>query len=356
MKFVDEARIQVVAGDGGNGCVSFRREKYVPFGGPDGGDGGDGGHVWAVADDELNTLADFRFTRRFAAKRGENGSGANRTGARGDDCVIPMPVGTVLRDAETDEVIGDLSRPGQRLMLAHGGWHGIGNARYKSSTNRAPRQSTPGKPGEARMLALELKLVADVGLAGLPNAGKSSLIRAVSAATPKVADYPFTTLHPSLGVVRLGPSESFVMVDVPGLIAGAAEGVGLGIQFLRHLQRTRLLLHLVDPVPVTGEAPADAVRVVGDELQRYGPAVSGIDRWLVMTKADTLLPEDADAIRDALVADLQWSGPVFVISSQSGQGLDALMREIHRHLQEVDAAAQPDADDDGDMIDDETQP
>ena len=218
MKFVDEAIITVEAGDGGNGCVSFRREKYVPFGGPDGGDGGDGGHVWAVADEEINTLADFRFTRRFAAKRGENGRGANCTGARGDDCEIAMPLGTVIEDLETGEVIGDLSTPGQRIMVAHGGWHGIGNARYKSSTNRAPRQFTPGKPGDQRKLKLELKLIADVGLAGLPNAGKSSLISAVSAARPKVADYPFTTLHPNLGVVRVGPAESFVIVDVPGLI------------------------------------------------------------------------------------------------------------------------------------------
>lgn len=344
MKFVDEARIHVAAGDGGNGCVSFRREKFVPFGGPDGGDGGDGGHVWAVADEELNTLADFRFTRRFTAKRGENGAGANRTGARGDDCEIAMPLGTVIRDEETGELIGDLSTPGQRLMLAHGGWHGIGNARYKSSTNRAPRQSTPGKPGDARMLTLELKLIADVGLAGLPNAGKSSLIRAVSAATPKVADYPFTTLHPNLGVVRLGPTESFVMVDVPGLIAGAAEGVGLGTQFLRHLQRTRLLLHLVDPVPMTGETPAQAVRVVADELQRYGPAVADIPRWLVVTKADTMSEADAQSAVEGLVEELDWTGPRFLISSQSGAGVDGLMREIHRHLQEQAERASDQAD------------
>ncbi|MEN8821709.1 MAG: Obg family GTPase CgtA [Abyssibacter sp.] len=335
MKFVDEAVITVEAGDGGNGCVSFRREKYVPFGGPDGGDGGDGGHVWAVADEEINTLADFRFTRRFAAKRGENGRGANCTGARGDDCEIPMPLGTVIQDLETGETIGDLSTPGQRIMVAHGGWHGIGNARYKSSTNRAPRQFTPGKPGDQRKLKLELKLIADVGLAGLPNAGKSSLISAVSAARPKVADYPFTTLHPNLGVVRVGPAESFVMVDVPGLIEGAAEGVGLGHRFLRHLQRTRLILHLVEPAAATGESPLEGVQTITDELEQYGEEVAGITRWLVLTKADVLGEQGAeDALRE-LVGDLGWEGPAYAISSHSGHGLKPLLHDIYEHLHQA---------------------
>lgn len=335
MKFVDEAIITVEAGDGGNGCVSFRREKYVPFGGPDGGDGGDGGHVWAVADEEINTLADFRFTRRFAAKRGENGRGANCTGARGDDCEIAMPLGTVIEDLETGEVIGDLSTPGQRIMVAHGGWHGIGNARYKSSTNRAPRQFTPGKPGDQRKLKLELKLIADVGLAGLPNAGKSSLISAVSAARPKVADYPFTTLHPNLGVVRVGPAESFVMVDVPGLIEGAAEGVGLGHRFLRHLQRTRLILHLVEPEAATGESPLEGVQTITEELEQYGEEVAGITRWLVLSKADVLGEQGAEEALKALVSDLDWQGPAYVISSHSGQGLKPLLHDIYDHLNQA---------------------
>ncbi|WP_348673028.1 Obg family GTPase CgtA [uncultured Abyssibacter sp.] len=336
MKFVDEATITVEAGDGGNGCVSFRREKYVPFGGPDGGDGGDGGHVYAVADEEINTLADFRFTRRFAAKRGENGRGANCTGARGDDCEIPMPLGTAIQDMDTGETIGELMTPGQRVMVAHGGWHGIGNARYKSSTNRAPRQFTPGKPGDRRKLRLELKLLADVGLAGMPNAGKSSLISAVSAARPKVADYPFTTLHPNLGVVSVGPAESFVMVDVPGLIEGAADGVGLGHQFLRHLQRTRLILHLVEPETASGETAAERVRKIDAELKQYGDEVESIPRWLVLTKIDVLGSELAAEELSTLVADLQWTGPVYAISSHSGEGTEALMRDIYSHLKAAD--------------------
>lgn len=336
MKFVDEATITVEAGDGGNGCVSFRREKYVPFGGPDGGDGGDGGHVYAVADEEINTLADFRFTRRFAAKRGENGRGANCTGARGDDCEIPMPLGTAIQDMDTGETIGELMTPGQRVMVAHGGWHGIGNARYKSSTNRAPRQFTPGKPGDRRKLRLELKLLADVGLAGMPNAGKSSLISAVSAARPKVADYPFTTLHPNLGVVSVGPAESFVMVDVPGLIEGAADGVGLGHQFLRHLQRTRLILHLVEPETASGETAAERVRKIDAELKQYGDEVESIPRWLVLTKIDVLGSELAAEELSTLIADLQWTGPVYAISSHSGEGTEALMRDIYSHLKAAD--------------------
>jgi len=336
VKFVDEATITVEAGDGGNGCVSFRREKYVPFGGPDGGDGGDGGHVYAVADEEINTLADFRFTRRFAAKRGENGRGANCTGARGDDCEIPMPLGTAIQDMDTGETIGELMTPGQRVMVAHGGWHGIGNARYKSSTNRAPRQFTPGKPGDRRKLRLELKLLADVGLAGMPNAGKSSLISAVSAARPKVADYPFTTLHPNLGVVSVGPAESFVMVDVPGLIEGAADGVGLGHQFLRHLQRTRLILHLVEPETASGETAAERVRKIDAELKQYGDEVESIPRWLVLTKIDVLGSELAAEELSTLIADLQWTGPVYAISSHSGEGTEALMRDIYSHLKAAD--------------------
>ena len=337
MKFVDEAAITVEAGDGGNGCVGFRREKYVPFGGPDGGDGGDGGHVYAAGNEEINTLADFRFTRRFAAKRGENGRGANCTGARGDDCVIQMPLGTVIQDMETGETIGELTNHGQKVMVAHGGWHGIGNARYKSSTNRAPRQFTPGKPGDRRKLRLELKLLADVGLAGMPNAGKSSLISAVSAAKPKVADYPFTTLHPNLGVVRVGPAESFVMVDVPGLIEGAADGVGLGHQFLRHLQRTRLILHLVEPENAIGESAAERVRKIDAELEQYGEAVAAIPRWLVLTKTDILGEELAAEELSELVESLTWTGPVYAVSSHSGDGTKTLMRDIYEHLKTMDA-------------------
>jgi GTP-binding protein len=334
MKFVDEVSIHVKAGDGGNGMMSFRREKFIEKGGPNGGDGGDGGSIYMEADANLNTLVDYRYTRRFNAKNGEKGGSTDCTGAKGDDLVLPVPVGTTIIDAATQEVIGDLTRPGQRLMVAHGGWHGLGNARFKSSTNRAPRQTTPGKPGEARDLKLELKVLADVGLLGLPNAGKSTFIRAVSAAKPKVADYPFTTLVPNLGVVSVGRYKSFVVADIPGLIEGAAEGAGLGIRFLKHLARTRLLLHLVDLAPLDESDPAAAAETIIHELSKFSPALADRDRWLVLNKADQLPEADRDArVRD-VVARLDWTGPVFVISALEREGTEALTQEIMRYLDE----------------------
>ena len=335
MKFVDEVMIRVEAGDGGDGCVSFRREKYIPFGGPDGGDGGDGGGIDLLADAELNTLADYRFTRRFQAERGRNGMGGNRTGRSGADLTIVVPIGTVAYDADTGELIGDLVESGQRLRVARGGFHGLGNTRYKSSTNRAPRQFKPGTPGEARNLRLELKVIADVGLLGMPNAGKSTLIRTVSAARPKVADYPFTTLHPNLGVVRVGPLKSFVVADIPGLIAGAAEGAGLGIQFLRHLSRTQLLLHLVDISPCSDSGdPVRDVGVILGELAKYSAELAGRERWLVLNKRD-LVPVDQRARRLAeIVAALDWSGPTFEISAAKGEGTEALMQAVMERLEE----------------------
>jgi GTP-binding protein len=334
MKFVDEVSIHVKAGDGGNGMMSFRREKFIEKGGPNGGDGGDGGSIYMEADANLNTLVDYRYTRRFNAKNGEKGGSTDCTGAKGDDLVLPVPVGTTIIDAATQEVIGDLTRPGQRLMVAHGGWHGLGNARFKSSTNRAPRQTTPGKPGEARDLKLELKVLADVGLLGLPNAGKSTFIRAVSAAKPKVADYPFTTLVPNLGVVSVGRYKSFVVADIPGLIEGAAEGAGLGIRFLKHLARTRLLLHLVDLAPLDESDPAAAAETIIHELSKFSPALADRDRWLVLNKADQLPEADRDArVRD-VVARLDWTGPVFVISALEREGTEALTQEIMCYLDE----------------------
>jgi GTP-binding protein len=335
MKFVDEVIIRVEAGDGGDGCVSFRREKYIPFGGPDGGDGGDGGSIYLVADAELNTLADYRFTRRFQAERGQKGMGANCTGRSGADLNIIVPIGAMAWDADTGELIGDLVKPGQRLLVAQGGFHGLGNTRYKSSTNRAPRQCKPGTPGEARNLRLELKVIADVGLLGMPNAGKSTLIRAVSAARPKIADYPFTTLHPNLGVVRVGPLKSFVMADIPGLIEGAADGAGLGIQFLRHLSRTRLLLHLVDISPYSDSGdPVRDVAVIFGELTRYSVELASRERWLVLNKLD-LWPEEQRAARMAeIVAALDWTGPVFGIAAIDGEGTEALMQAVMARLEE----------------------
>ena len=326
MKFIDEASIEVRAGDGGDGCVSFRREKYIPHGGPDGGDGGDGGSVILEADSGVNTLVDFRHNRKFIAARGENGRGRNCTGRSGDDLVVKVPVGTVVHEADTGELIGDLVRDGQRLVVARGGFHGLGNTRFKSSTNRTPRQSKPGTPGEVRRLRLELKLLADVGLLGLPNAGKSTLIRAVSAARPKVADYPFTTLHPNLGVVRASAHRSFVMADVPGLITGAADGAGLGVQFLKHLSRTRLLLHLVDLGP-PGDPVADVAAIV-TELERFSHDLAVRERWLVLNKID-LLPEAERARRcREVVAALRWQGPVFGISALSGDGTGTLVQAV----------------------------
>ncbi len=333
MKFVDEARIRVKAGDGGNGCVSFRREKYVPRGGPDGGDGGDGGSVYLVARENINTLADFRVERTFRAERGEDGAGGNRTGRSGKDLEVAVPVGTLVRDNDTGEVIGDLVTPGQSLLVAHGGFHGLGNTRYKSSTNRAPRQSKPGTPGERRTLALELSLVADVGLLGLPNAGKSTLIRALSNARPRVADYPFTTLNPSLGVVEVGPMRSFVMADIPGLIEGAAEGAGLGIRFLTHLRRTGLLLHVVDVLPSEGD-PAERIETLARELEKFDQALGQRERWLVMNKVDLLAAEDRDTWCEDIIERAGWSGPVHQVSAATGEGTRELAAAVMRRLEE----------------------
>jgi len=332
MKFVDEALIRVEAGNGGAGCVSFRREKFIPRGGPDGGDGGDGGSVYLVADESLNTLVDFRTARIHRAASGRPGSGRNRTGHGGADLRIRVPVGTQVNDVDTEELIGDLVRDGQELLVAQGGFHGLGNTRFKSSTNRTPRQSTPGTPGEQRNLRLELKLLADVGLLGMPNAGKSSLIRKISSATPKVADYPFTTLVPALGVVRLGPSRSFVVADIPGLLEGAAEGVGLGTRFLRHVARTRLLLHLVDVAPPIGD-PVDDIASIVKELDRYGHGLPDRPRWLVLNKCDLLSAEALQTLRGRVVAELGWSGPLFSVSALSGQGVTELVDAVMTHLE-----------------------
>lgn len=334
MKFVDEVSIHVKAGDGGNGMMSFRREKFIEKGGPNGGDGGDGGSIYMEANENLNTLVDYRYTRRFSAPNGEKGGSTDCTGAKGEDLILPVPVGTTVIDAATQEVIGDLVKPGQRLLVAHGGWHGLGNARFKSSTNRAPRQTTPGKPGEARDLKLELKVLADVGLLGLPNAGKSTFIRAVSAAKPKVADYPFTTLVPNLGVVSVGRYKSFVVADIPGLIEGASEGAGLGIRFLKHLARTRLLLHLVDMAPLDQSDPAVAAETIIHELSKFSPALADRDRWLVLNKADQLLDDEREERLQDVIKRLNWTGPVFVISALERDGTEALSQEIMRYLDE----------------------
>jgi GTP-binding protein len=334
MKFVDEAQIRVEAGDGGNGCVSFRREKYIPFGGPDGGDGGDGGSVYLQADPEMNTLADFRYSRVFRAERGQNGMGANRTGKGGEDLYITVPAGTLVRDADTREAMGDLVESGETLLVARGGFHGLGNSRYKSSTNRAPRQSKPGTAGEARNLRLELKVLADVGLLGMPNAGKSTLIRAVSAARPKVADYPFTTLYPNLGVVRVDPARGFVMADIPGLIEGAAEGMGLGVRFLKHLSRTRLLLHLVDlsPYSDSGDAVQDVLTIIA-ELKKFSPELSQRERWLVLNKIDLIPPAERRRRIESVLGALDWRGAVFEISALRGEGTRELIYKIMDYIE-----------------------
>lgn len=324
MKFVDEAVIHVAAGDGGNGCVSFRREKAIPFGGPDGGDGGDGGSIYAVADINLNTLADFRFTMRFKAARGENGMGAECTGRGGEDLVIAMPLGTRIVDMDTDEVVGELTRIGQQIKLAQGGFHGMGNRRFKSSINRSPRQSTPGSLGEQRELALELSLMGDVGLLGLPNAGKSTLLASASAARPKIADYPFTTLYPQPGVVSCGIGRSFVMMDIPGLIEGAASGAGLGHRFLKHLQRTNLLLHLIDVNPPGGEDIVDQIKTIRAELSEFSDEVAGREQWLVFNKSDTLSAEALDALVKKSLKRLRYKGRHFIISAATRSGVDAL--------------------------------
>ena len=334
MKFVDEATIIVEAGKGGHGCLSFRREKYVPKGGPDGGDGGDGGSVYLEADSALNTLIDYRFQRKYKAQNGEPGAGRNCTGTKGEDLVLPVPVGTTVVDMDTHEVLGDLTKEGQRLKVAQGGFHGLGNTRFKSSVNRAPRQTSKGSEGEARNLRLELKVLADVGLLGLPNAGKSTFIRSVSAARPKVADYPFTTLVPNLGVVSVQAHQSFVIADIPGLIEGAAEGAGLGVRFLKHLVRTRLLLHLVDVAPYDGSSPADAVRAIAHELEKFSETLASRPRWLVLNKVDMVAEEDREAHCQAIVDELGWEGPVFRISALSGEGTKPLVQAVMRWIEE----------------------
>ncbi|EKN45577.1 MULTISPECIES: Obg family GTPase CgtA [Pseudomonas] len=334
MKFVDEVSIRVKAGDGGNGCMSFRREKFIENGGPNGGDGGDGGSVYMMADVNLNTLVDYRYTRHFDAERGSNGGSTDCTGRKGEELVLRVPVGTTIIDATTQEIIGDLTKDGQRIMVAQGGWHGLGNTRFKSSTNRAPRQTTPGKPGDQRDLKLELKVLADVGLLGLPNAGKSTFIRSVSAAKPKVADYPFTTLVPNLGVVSVDRWKSFVVADIPGLIEGASDGAGLGIRFLKHLARTRLLLHLVDMAPLDETSAADSAEIIVNELVKFSPSLADRDRWLVLNKCDQLLEEEHEARKQEIVDRLEWTGPVYVISAIAKEGTEQLTRDIMRYLEE----------------------
>ena len=338
MKFIDEAHIEVHAGKGGDGAVSFRREKYVPRGGPDGGDGGRGGSVLAVADRNINTLIEYRFARIHRARDGERGGGRQCSGKSAEDVVLRMPAGAVITDARTGETLADLSEHGQTTVLARGGKGGLGNVNFKSSTNRAPRKSTPGEPGEHRALKLELKVLADVGLLGLPNAGKSTLIRAVSAARPKVADYPFTTLHPHLGVVRIGIDRSFVIADIPGLIEGAAEGAGLGHQFLRHLARTRLLLHIVDAAPAEGSDPVRDARSIAAELRKYDPALYRKPRWLVLNKMDMLTGEAREAAEKDLVRRLRWRGPTFCISALTGEGCRELTLSVMKFLETGKAA------------------
>jgi GTP-binding protein len=333
MKFVDEATIDVAAGHGGSGCVSFRREKFIPFGGPNGGNGGRGGSVWAVGDPNLNTLIDFRYARRHEARNGEQGRGSDQFGAAADDIVLRMPMGTIVTDLDASVVLAELLVPGEKVLLAKGGDGGFGNLHFKSSTNRAPRQKTPGWPGEARKLKLELRVLADVGLLGMPNAGKSTLIAAISNARPKIADYPFTTLHPNLGVVRVAPEQSFVVADIPGLIEGAAEGAGLGHLFLRHLQRTHLLLHVVDIAPFDeGVDPVAQARAIVAELKKYDPALHAKPRWLVLNKLD-MVPAEARAQRvKDFVRRLRWKGPVFEISALTREGCEPLIRAVYQHV------------------------
>ena len=334
MKFVDEAIIDVAAGNGGGGCLSFRREKYIAKGGPDGGDGGDGGSVYLEADENLNTMVDYRFQRRFRAANGSPGQGRNCTGRSGDDLTLKVPVGTTVIDIDTNEVLGDLSEAGQCLKVAQGGFHGLGNTSFKSSINRAPRQTSPGSEGEKRRLKLELKVLADVGLLGMPNAGKSTLIRAISAAKPKVADYPFTTMVPNLGVVRVDPLRSFVVADIPGLIEGAADGAGLGIRFLKHLTRNRLLLHLVDLAPWNDESPAQHALAIVRELEAFSPLLAERPRWLVLNKADVLDEETQNERVQEVVDVLGWTGPVFVISALANTGTQALIQAIMIQLED----------------------
>jgi GTP-binding protein len=334
MKFIDEAKIKVEAGNGGNGACSFLRLKFMPLGGPDGGNGGDGGSVFLRADESINTLVDYRYQRKFKAENGEGGSGNNCTGKSGDNLTLRVPVGTMIYDEDTSEFIADLAEPGQIACVAQGGRHGIGNSRFKSSVNRSPRKTIPGQEGEKRNLQLELKVLADVGLVGLPNAGKSTLISAMSAARPKVADYPFTTLHPQLGVVRASRYRSFVVADLPGLIEGAAEGAGLGIRFLKHVARTRLLFHVVDVLPIDGSDPVENVLSIANELGRYDPELLGKERWLVLNKIDQLPPDSINEYCEKIINRLNWQGRVFLISGLAKSGLDELAQNAMNYLEE----------------------
>ena len=343
MKFVDEAVIDIAAGNGGAGCMSFRREKCIPFGGPNGGNGGKGGSVWFVADRNLNTLIDYRYNRRHEARNGEAGRGSDQFGAAADDVVLRVPVGTMIKDFETDQILAELIEPDVPVLLCKGGDGGFGNLHYKTSTNRAPRQKTPGWPGEQKKVRLELRVLADVGLLGMPNAGKSTLITAISNARPKIADYPFTTLHPNLGVVRVAPEQSFVVADIPGLIEGAAEGAGLGHQFLRHLQRTRLLLHVIDPAPVGDNIdPVKEAKALARELEKYDPELAAKPRWLVLNKLDMVPTEEREARCKDIVKRLKWKGPVFQISALAREGLQPMLHAIYEHVQaQVEQPAPP---------------
>jgi GTP-binding protein len=341
MKFVDEVEIRVEAGDGGNGCVSFRKEKFIEYGGPNGGDGGDGGDVYLIADEGLNTLIDYRFERFHRAKRGENGKSQNCTGKGSDDLVLKVPVGTRAVDLDTGEQIGDLTYKGQKLLVAKGGWHGLGNLRFKSSTNRTPKQKTDGTPGEIRNLKLELLLLADVGLLGLPNAGKSTLIRSVSAAKPKVADYPFTTLTPNLGVVRLDSQRSFVIADIPGIIEGAADGAGLGTQFLKHLERCRILLHVIDILPIDGSDPLENAKTIISELEQHNQKLAGKPRWIVFNKLDLVLEDEARVITEKILKGLNWQGDVHSISAFNRNGTEELTRKVMSFIETLPVEVEP---------------
>ncbi len=357
MKFVDEATIDVAAGNGGSGCASFRREKFIPFGGPDGGDGGRGGSVYAVGDRNLNTLIDFRYARRHEARNGESGRGSDQFGAAGPDIVLRMPIGTIITDVDTGEVIGELLVPDEKVMLAKGGDGGFGNLHFKSSTNRAPRQKTPGWPGEHRKLKLELRVLADVGLLGMPNAGKSTLIAAISNARPKIADYPFTTLHPNLGVVRVGPEQSFVVADIPGLIEGASEGAGLGHLFLRHLQRTHLLLHVVDLAPFDEAVdPVAQARAIVAELKKYDAALHAKPRWLVLNKLDMVPEEEREKRVKDFVRRFRWKGPVFEISALTREGCQPLVRAVYQHVATLRNVTPEDPDPRFDSLEGTSQP
>ena len=333
MRFVDEATINVIAGDGGTGVVSFRREKFIPFGGPDGGDGGDGGSVYLIGDHDINTLADFRHVRTYTAESGKRGAGRKMTGKGGEDLYIPVPIGTLIYDDDIDELIGDITENQQKVKVAQGGFHGLGNTRFKSSVNQAPRRCSPGTPGERRNLRLELKVLADVGLLGLPNAGKSTFIRAVSSARPKVAIYPFTTLFPNLGVVRVGMNQSFVIADIPGIIEGASEGAGLGIQFLKHLSRTQLLLHIIDIAPFDGSDPVESAKTIVSELDSFSHELAEKPRWLILNKVDLLDEDELLSKKHEIISALDWQGPIYCISAISKQGTEQLAFDIMKQLE-----------------------